>query len=168
MACRREVIRDHGEHFPVLGQDIHGDDRRTAGLRPVGQRAHQGRAHAPALPRIGHDYADLRNLRPRWPACVGCHSVADDRTVPGRQQGVDVITARLAAGRIAVGQAASRQTAEHGRGRHDTGEEAKVTGPQRQASEEVPDGVAIGTARLPYPDLRGPVHLSSIHELSIA
>lgn len=171
MACRREVIRDDGERFPVLGQYIHDDDRRTAGLRPAGERAHQRRAHAPALPRIGHDDADLRNLRLRWPACVGCHSVADDRAVLGRQQGVDVIIAVRAAARgIAVGHAASRQTAEHGRGhRHDTGEEAKVTGPQRQVSEEVPDGVAIGTARLPYLDLGGPViPLGSIHEPSIA
>jgi hypothetical protein len=81
-----------------------------------------------------------------------------------------ITAAHLAARHIAVGHAASRQTAEHGRGhRHGTGEEAKVTGPQRQASEEVPDGVAIGTARLPYLGLRGPViHLGSIHELSIA
>ncbi len=87
------VTRDHGEHPVVVWQHVHG--QRGYAPRPGAgdQRAHQRRAHAQALPGVGHHHADIG--RPGVPrAGLVCrHGVADDHAAPDRDYGVSAAVA---------------------------------------------------------------------------
>ena len=68
---RREVVLDQGEHLVVLGQHVHHERRRPAGLRPGGQGARQGGPHAVPLPPVGDHDADFRGRGPGEIVLIG-------------------------------------------------------------------------------------------------
>ena len=90
-AGRGPVTRDHGEDPLVPGQHVHRHDRGTAGLSRGDQCADQGGSDPLALPRVGHNDADLGDYGAAWAGSVGSDPVPDDGTVAGRDHGVDLV-----------------------------------------------------------------------------
>jgi len=112
---------------------------QAAGLGAGDERAHQRRAHSPALPGVGHHQADVGH-----PGSIGTggtglvrgHGVADDEAAPDRDDGVD-----------ALGAAA--QSAEQRGTGCDRAEEPQVAAVRRKRGEEVAEGCLIRCVRRP-------------------
>ena len=90
-AGRGPVTRDHREDPLVAGQHVHRHDRGSAGLSRGDQRADQGGSDPLALPRVGHNDADLGDYGAAWAGSVRSDPVPDDGAVAGRDQGVDLV-----------------------------------------------------------------------------
>ena len=72
-------------------QHVHRQRRHSPGLGPADQRAHQRRAHAPALPGVGDDHADIGHLGAAGIAGpVRGHGVPNGNAVRDGNYGVDV------------------------------------------------------------------------------
>src|SRR5258706_9976120 len=88
---RNIATRDHGKDPIVPGQHVHRNDRGTAGLSRGDQCADQGGSDPLALPRVGHNDADLGDYGAAWAGSVGSDPVPDDGAVAGRDHGVDLV-----------------------------------------------------------------------------
>jgi len=155
-AGRGPMTRDHGEDPLVAWQHVHRHNAGAAGLSGRDQRADQGGSDPVALPRVGHDDADLRNRGAAGAGPVRCDPVPDDGTVSGRDHG--------------VGTTAPGQDAEQGWGDCQRGEESEVPGPRGQVGEEGPECFPVRRASPPDRDSSAGDRiaiLGSVHRLSL-
>jgi hypothetical protein len=133
------VRQDHGEHPPVAGQDVHRHRGQAAGLGAGDQRAHQRRAHSPALPGVGHHHADVGSPGARQAKGTGPvrgHRMPDDEAAADRDHGFDAL-------------GVTGQAAEQRRARCDRAEEAQVAALLREPGEELAEGGRIRSPRGP-------------------
>src|SRR5690348_592725 len=137
-AGHQPMVRDHGNHLPVLRQHLHDQDRGAALLRAGEEAAHQRGADAHAPTAVRDHHADLGPAAAAVPGGVAGHRMADDHAVLGGYQRVGA-------------PGAARQDAQHRpAGGWRAGEKPQVANPWRQAGEELPQCWVIGAARLAY------------------
>jgi len=138
-------------------QHVHRDDGRTTRTGRADQRTNQGGSDPLALPRIGHDDAELDDCAAAGADPLRGDPVPDDLAVPARHNSVGITTAC--------------QDSQHCRAYGERAEEPQIPGSRGQAGKEVPDRFPIRHACPPDRDLAAgdeSLALSPVHEPSFS